>query len=142
MNNGPTPQANRATALWQLILTRNREFLREPAAVFWVYVFPLLMTFTLGLAFRAEPTESYFVTVVDSPQGKAAVAKLEADEEKRFQVELLDYETARNRLRTGKTELVLIPNDADSATDSDEANSKSDNENREASSAYRPILPL
>ena len=29
-----------------------REFLREREAVFWVFVFPVLMTFALGIAFR------------------------------------------------------------------------------------------
>src|SRR5690242_20846144 len=38
--------------LVELTLTRVREFLREKEAVFWVFVFPVLMTFALGIAFR------------------------------------------------------------------------------------------
>ena len=33
-------------------MTRVREFLREREAVFWVFIFPVLMTFALGIAFR------------------------------------------------------------------------------------------
>jgi ABC-type multidrug transport system permease subunit len=98
--------------MWQLILTRLREFYREPAAVFWVYCFPLLMTFTLGLAFRAEPMVTYLVTVVESEKSAAIKKQLTDDEAKRFQkTEVLDYDKARILLRTGKTELVIIPDD-------------------------------
>ena len=38
--------------LVELTLMRVREFLREKEAVFWVFVFPVLMTFALGIAFR------------------------------------------------------------------------------------------
>ena len=38
--------------LVELTLTRVREFLREKEAVFWVFIFPVLMTFALGIAFR------------------------------------------------------------------------------------------
>ena len=38
--------------LIELTLMRAREFLREKEAVFWVFVFPVLMTFALGIAFR------------------------------------------------------------------------------------------
>jgi hypothetical protein len=38
--------------LVELTLTRVREFLREKEAVFWVFVFPVLMTFALVIAFR------------------------------------------------------------------------------------------
>jgi ABC-2 type transport system permease protein len=34
----------------ELTKVRLREFLREPEAVFWVFAFPLLMAFALGVA--------------------------------------------------------------------------------------------
>lgn len=107
-----TTRPKRSSPIWQLILTRLREFYREPAAVFWVYCFPLLMTFTLGLAFRAEPTVSYIVTVVESEKATAIQRQLKEDKQKRFiKTEVLDYDEARILLRTGKTELVIIPDD-------------------------------
>jgi len=38
--------------LFQLALARMREFYREPEAVFWVFGFPIVLAFALGLAFR------------------------------------------------------------------------------------------
>jgi len=43
--------------LWELTKARLREFLREPGALFWVFVFPLLMALVLGFAFRDRPPE-------------------------------------------------------------------------------------
>ena len=36
---------------------RFREFVREPEALFWVFVFPILLAAGLGLAFRNRPAE-------------------------------------------------------------------------------------
>jgi ABC-type multidrug transport system permease subunit len=55
--------------LTQLTLVRFREFIREPEAVFWVFVFPLLLAAGLGLAFRNTPAEVLNVAVVGD--GKA-----------------------------------------------------------------------
>ena len=40
----------RARTLIELTLARFREFTREPEAVFWVFVFPILLAFALGIA--------------------------------------------------------------------------------------------
>ena len=45
------------SAIGQLVLTRVREFIREPEAIFWTMVFPILMTIGLGIAFRNRPAE-------------------------------------------------------------------------------------
>jgi ABC-type multidrug transport system permease subunit len=50
--------------LAQLTLVRFREFVREPEALFWVFVFPLLLAAGLGLAFRNTPAETVAVGVV------------------------------------------------------------------------------
>jgi ABC-type multidrug transport system permease subunit len=100
------------TPLAQLTLARLREFFREPAAVFWVYGFPLILAAALGTAFRDRPVERIPVAVAtDAPGGVAAAealrAKLAADE--RVEVTLADTAAARDRLRTGKAGLVVIP---------------------------------
>ena len=43
--------------LAQLALVRVREFVREPEAVFWTLVFPILLTAALGIAFRGGSAE-------------------------------------------------------------------------------------
>ena len=58
-------------ALGQMILSRVREFVREPAVLFWVYGFPILMTATLGMAFRNKPVEQIAVDIVDGPRAAA-----------------------------------------------------------------------
>jgi ABC-2 type transport system permease protein len=55
--------------LWELTKARLREFLREPGALFWVFVFPLLMALVLGFAFRDRPPERIPVGVT---QGKGS----------------------------------------------------------------------
>ena len=48
----------------ELIKMRLREFVREPGILFWVFAFPLLMAFGLGIAFRSKPPELPRVAVV------------------------------------------------------------------------------
>src|SRR5579863_7879404 len=65
----------RTSPLWQLILTRIREFVREPEALFWVFVFPLLLAVALGLAFRDKAPDRVPVGVVQAPAaGRIAAA--------------------------------------------------------------------
>ena len=45
-------------ALTELTLARIRELTREPEALFWVFVFPILLTAILALAFRSRPPEA------------------------------------------------------------------------------------
>ena len=117
--------------LAQLTLARLREFYREPAAVFWVYGFPLILAFGLGLAFRNRPVETIRLDVrTDGPGGTAAVERLldgfrrvpgwavvvagekpaeSADTRTKLLVTPGDEVACRNRLRTAKTDLVVTP---------------------------------
>jgi len=51
------PNRFETSSLWQLTLVRFRLFLREPEAVFWTFVFPILLAVGLGLAFRNRPAD-------------------------------------------------------------------------------------
>ena len=53
--------------LLELTLVRFKEFIREADAVFWVFVFPLLLTVALGFAFREKPPEKIPVGVTQGP---------------------------------------------------------------------------
>lgn len=94
----------RNTALWQLTLTRIREFFREPAAIFWVYGFPLLLAVALGLAFRNRPVERIRIDLAETAEPLKAT--LEKDE--RLQIKIVSASEGRNRLRTAKTDLVIF----------------------------------
>jgi ABC-type multidrug transport system permease subunit len=93
--------------LVQLVAARAREFIREPDAVFWVYVFPLFLVAALGVAFRNRPIETFRVVVEQGPRSAAVVAALQADP--RFQAEVCDERECRTKLRTGRADLLVVP---------------------------------
>jgi ABC-type multidrug transport system permease subunit len=98
--------------LVQLVLSRLRLFLREPAAVFWVYGFPIMMLLSLGIAFRENPAEIMAVDVVladgvGAYQGPAAFGLDRLMADPRFKVTVHPREDWRKRLQAGKTDLVI-----------------------------------
>ncbi len=99
-------KVGRFTALGQLILTRIRLFLREPAAIFWVYGFPILMLVALGIAFRENPRESIIVDLVGEGEGEITNWKDALAADKRFEVKLATADWQK-RLQAGKTDLVI-----------------------------------
>src|SRR5262249_29521769 len=87
-----------------------KEFLREPEAIFWVYGFPFLMTAALGVAFRNRPVDQIVVDIVDGPLAIETQQSLkQAETPERFKAEIVSDEEARMRLRTGKTDLIVVP---------------------------------
>lgn len=95
----------RFRALTQLVLARMREFFREPATIFWVYGFPLMLAGILGFAFaQSEPTPPD----VDVVAGGRAdeIAKVLAD--KGFKVQILPEAECDSRLRKAQSTLVIL----------------------------------
>lgn len=95
--------------LYQLTLASMKEFFREPIALFWVYGFPLILCVILGLAFRNRPVEKIPIVV---RQGDADItAKLVESlrTDPRLTVTTLPDDDARNKLRTAKVALVIMP---------------------------------
>ena len=93
--------------LVQLTRVRYREFFREPEAVFWVFVFPILLAAGLGIAFRNRAPERAVVGVVGGPGDTALLAALRARPE--LQPRLLTDSAAAVALRTGDAALVVAP---------------------------------
>ena len=93
--------------LIQLSRVKFLEFVREPEAIFWVLVFPVLLALALGVAFRSKTPEPLSVAVSDGPGADEAVRALGADPGLR--AKLLSEEEARESLRAGKVALVVIP---------------------------------
>lgn len=92
--------------LLQMIIARFREFWREPAAIFWVYVFPLVMLLALGTAFRNQPVEKVVVAFVDEPAESRWAKRMTADE--RFQdLRFVDQAEGKRLLRTGNVDLLI-----------------------------------
>ena len=70
------------SALSELVLARVRVFFREPATLFWVFAFPLILAVVLGLAQRDRPPEPARVGLQSAGEGslpEALSAALEAD---------------------------------------------------------------
>jgi ABC-type multidrug transport system permease subunit len=97
----------RAHPLVHLSRVKFLEFVREPEAIFWVLVFPVLLSLALGIAFRAKSPEPLAVAVCDGPGAAEAASALSVDSGLRPRV--LAVRDARERLRTGKVALVVIP---------------------------------
>jgi ABC-type multidrug transport system permease subunit len=97
----------RLIAFRALCLARFREFSREPEAIFWSFVFPILLFLVMGLAFRNRPTETLPVAVVAGERAEAAAAPLRASSE--LKVSVSDRAAAFRDLRLGKVALVVIP---------------------------------
>jgi ABC-type multidrug transport system permease subunit len=45
------------SSLYQLTATRLKLTLREPEAIFWIFIFPILLAIGLGIAFRNRPAD-------------------------------------------------------------------------------------
>lgn len=105
------PVSSRQNPLVQMIVARVKEFWREPAAIFWVYAFPLLMMVALGLAFRDRPVESVSVDVEDGERDEVIAGALREDS--RFRVAVCDADDGRRRLRVGASDLLISAPDSD-----------------------------
>jgi ABC-2 type transport system permease protein len=98
-------------SLRELTLTRFREFVREPEALFWALLFPILLSVGLGLAFRNRPAERAHVgVVVERPADRAILEALR--QSSGIEAESLDAAAARLALRTGRIALVARASDS------------------------------
>ena len=64
--------------LFQLYMTRLRDFYRQPARIFWVYGFPTVLAVVLGSAFQNRPPVPIQVDMVEGPGSSWVKAALEA----------------------------------------------------------------
>jgi len=90
-------------ALVQLTLVRFLEFIREPEALFWVFVFPILLAAGLGIAFRNRPADVLRIATANTALAQSL------RQENLLEVQQLDPEAAREALRTGKVALLVAP---------------------------------
>ena len=93
----------------EMTITRLLVMVREPEMIFWVFVFPLLMTLALGIAFRS-PSETPVAVAVERGVGAAALADLLAAH---AGVEVVTVEpgATATALRDGLAHVAVAPGD-------------------------------
>jgi ABC-type multidrug transport system permease subunit len=89
-------------------MMRVREFLREKEAVFWVFIFPVLMTFALGIAFRNTGPDKTFVAV-EAGDAKATEIASVLSRSPEISASVLTPDQAAQALRSGKVSIVVKP---------------------------------
>jgi ABC-2 type transport system permease protein len=91
----------------ELTLARVREFLREPEAVFWVFVFPILMACALGVAFRSRGDQALVVGVLNAPGHEAVERALR--HAGGFDPRLVEPSNVESVLQRADVQLVIEP---------------------------------
>jgi ABC-2 type transport system permease protein len=95
--------------LFELTATRVREFLREKEAVFWVFVFPVLMTFALGIAFRNTAPDQTPVAIEATTDAKASETAQLLSGSPEITATVMSPNEAAQALRSGKVSIVVTP---------------------------------
>ena len=96
--------------LLELTAMRIREFLREREAVFWVFIFPVLMTFALGIAFRnTAPDKTPVAIEATATDAKASETANLLSQSPDITATVLSPEEAAQALRSGKVSIVVKP---------------------------------
>jgi ABC-2 type transport system permease protein len=97
------------SSLYQLTMIRFRLFLREPEAIFWIFVFPILLAVGLGIAFRNRPADVYQVGATTAQLTQALAA------DKGLKAATMNEADGTRALATGSI-LLLVINAPDGVT--------------------------
>jgi ABC-2 type transport system permease protein len=93
-----------SSSLFQLTIARFRLFLREPEAIFWTFVFPIILAVGLGLAFRNKPADVMQVGATTQHLTQALAA------DKGLTAITIDEAQGTRALATGSILLLAIDN--------------------------------
>ena len=91
-----------SSSLFQLTSMRFRLFLREPEAVFWTFIFPILLAVGLGIAFRNRPADVLQVGATTAQLSQALAA------DKGLTATTMDEAAGTRALATGSILLLAI----------------------------------
>jgi ABC-type multidrug transport system permease subunit len=90
------------SSLYQLSIMRFRLTLREPEAIFWVFIFPILLAVGLGIAFRNRPADVLQVGATTTQLTRALAA------DQGLTATTMDELTGTRALATGSILLLAI----------------------------------
>lgn len=96
-------------------LTRIRVLLvlRQPEALFWMFVFPAILAAVLGYAFRSAGPEPSKAGIVAGPGAEALHARLAGSEH--LEVEIIDADRGRRKLRRAALDVLVLPSETPAA---------------------------
>jgi len=95
-------------ALLELTRARILEFVREPEAVFWVFVFPVLMAVALGIAFRSQNGGRTPVALLEAgPPAARAELQERLQASPLLDVKVMDEAAAALALRKTRVEVIV-----------------------------------
>lgn len=103
----PVDRGGARHPLVELTRVRILEFFREPEAVFWVFVFPILMAFALGIAFRSSSPQPVYVGVERGEGADALLAALEGAAG--VHARAIAPAEVERALRNGVIQIVVVP---------------------------------
>jgi ABC-2 type transport system permease protein len=90
------------SSLYQLTMVRFRLTMREPEAVFWIFIFPIILAVGLGIAFRNRPAD--VLPVGATSQQLAAALSADAG----LKTSVMDEAAGRHALATGNIVLLAV----------------------------------
>jgi ABC-2 type transport system permease protein len=90
------------SSLYQLTMVRFKLFLREPEAIFWIFIFPILLAVGLGIAFRNRPADVLQVGATTTQLTQALAA------DKGLTAKTMDESEGTHELATGDILLLAI----------------------------------
>ena len=99
----------------ELSLARLREWVREPEAIFWAFVFPIVMSVALAVAFPGQESRPVIVGITHEPgtQNSGAALKVRAALAGIEGVVLRDVSAGDERrvIRDGDVHVIVVPGD-------------------------------
>ena len=96
-----------SSPLVQLTLARFREFIREPEAVFWTFVFPIVVSLALAMAFPSKADSDVLVGLEPGPSADSL--RLILARHDGIAVRDVPREDERRALREGVVNVVVVP---------------------------------
>jgi len=93
----------------ELTLARLREFVREPEALFWTFLFPIIMSVAMAIAFPASGAQTVRVGIAPGPGSDALRQALSSAKD--VAVKELSADDQLRALRNGEVHLIVEPGD-------------------------------
>ena len=95
--------------LVELTLARVREFIREPEALFWTFLFPIIISVALAVAFPSAGSREVLAGVTPGQDSAALRAALTAADG--VAVREIPADGQQRALREGEVHIVVLPGD-------------------------------